>query len=78
MRDESRTFDFGDSSVSDSSFDDVESTADEFLVARGGADGSRFSKIRHVRESGGWTMVGALAGIASVIAAIVFGLVQAL
>ena len=47
MSDESRTFDFGDNPVSDSSFEDIDSSADVLLVARGGSDRNRIARIKH-------------------------------
>jgi hypothetical protein len=78
-----RTFDFGEHAVSESSVEDVDSTADELMVARGGVNRSRLSRVRHRpadAHGGGvnWGRVGALAGVASAIAAIVFGIIQLL
>ena len=81
---ESRTFDFGGNSVEDSTFEDIESSADRIVVAGGGRR-NRFADVRHkpsnarwsADQAGGWnwSMIGAVAGVAGVVVALVFGLI---
>lgn len=73
------TFDFGKGSIDDSVISDVESSADEVVVA-GGTARSRFERILHqpIRAEGGvnWDKVGAMSGVVGVAVAVVFGLIQ--
>jgi hypothetical protein len=77
MSDESKTFDFGDSPITRSTFEDIESTADTMMEARGGVAGSVFRRIRHAPvKQRSWTKIGALATVVGVVVAVVFGLAQ--
>jgi hypothetical protein len=68
----SKTFDFGESNVTGSEFEDVESTADTLLVATGGSDNNRFRRVVHMPGRADlWTKVGAVAGVAGIGVAVV-------
>ncbi len=82
---ETRTFDFRDGSVEDSSFNDIDSSADRLMSARD-VRRSRFERIRHApwrtdQGKANWTKIGALATVITVpvgIAAAVFAAVGAM
>ena len=82
MSGETRTFDFGDKPVSDSSFEDIESTADKLMVARGGSYSNRFARVKHLNDVkylnhlSPWAKIGTLASVLGLIVAIVFGLIS--
>lgn len=64
-----------DGDVEGSTFEDVDSTADKLIKAKG-LHGSSFRRIRHRPGSRGdetvdWVMIGAIATVVSIIAAIV-------
>jgi hypothetical protein len=67
------TFDLGEGQILDSTFEDVESSADRLVVARGGMERSDWRRISH-NASGArvdWTAIGAIAGVIAAIAAVV-------
>lgn len=69
------TFDLGDGQIADSTFEDVDSSAERVVAARGGMDQVAWRRIRHApfrRASGrvNWHAVGALATVAAVLVAV--------
>jgi hypothetical protein len=69
-----------DGDIEDSTFEDVDSTADK-LVKATGLRGSSFRRIRHHPVGRGdetidWVMIGAIATVVGVIAAIVIAIVS--
>lgn len=73
------TFDLGDGQIADSTFEDVDTSADRVVAARGGLDRVEWRRIRHApfrRASGrvNWQAVGALAAVAAVLVAVLTAL----
>jgi hypothetical protein len=68
-----KTFDFGDSEVADSTFEDVDSTADKLLEAKGGSKRTRFQRISHGRSRADWwSIAGTLIGLVALLSWLIF------
>lgn len=73
------TFDLGDGQIADSTFEDVKSSAERVVAARGGLDRVAWRRIRHApfrRASGrvNWQAVRALAAVAALPVAVLIEL----
>ncbi len=80
-----RTFDFGEGGVSDSTFQDIQSSADILLHSPGGAQNVAADRVLHEPQhepphQGGidWGKVGAIAGLVGVLVAVIFGVLTLL